>query len=120
MPPHGCTVTQPAIRVKECFDSRVDGWIRLPVFLFILFWVSMLSMQVNVGKGGHWLFPYLLEKYHLSPVEACIIGDRLDTDIAMGKEGDLVTILPLTGKRCTRQGMYCFDFDLHGFAWDVL
>jgi ribonucleotide monophosphatase NagD (HAD superfamily) len=50
-----------------------------------------------VGKGGPWLFPYLLSRYGLAPEETCIIGDRLDTDIAMGQEGGLVTLLPLTG-----------------------
>jgi ribonucleotide monophosphatase NagD (HAD superfamily) len=63
-------------------------------------------MQLNVGKGGHWLFPYLLQRYHLSPSEACIIGDRLDTDIAMGKEGAMVTILPLTGECKSRLCTY--------------
>ena len=30
-------------------------------------------------------------------MQACIVGDRLDTDIALGKAGGLRTILPLTG-----------------------
>ena len=77
-----------------------------------------MSLQMNVGKGGHWLFPFLLSKYHLSPSEACIIGDRLDTDIAMGKEGKMVTILPLTGEgrlgviMCTYPAMFHSDAPL--------
>lgn len=51
----------------------------------------------NVGKGGSWLLPYLCQHYRLDPARSCIIGDRLDTDIALGKEGGLVTVLPLTG-----------------------
>jgi hypothetical protein len=61
-------------------------------------------LQVNVGKGGAWLFPYLLERYGLAPEQTCIIGDRLDTDIAMGREGGLVTLLPLTGAPWNRRG----------------
>ncbi|WIA32649.1 hypothetical protein OEZ86_003450 [Tetradesmus obliquus] len=52
---------------------------------------------VNVGKGGAWLFPYLLAKFQLQPSRTAVVGDRLDTDIAMGKQGGLVTLLPLTG-----------------------
>lgn len=50
-----------------------------------------------VGKGGSWLFPFLCQKYNLDPSRTAIIGDRLDTDIALGKQGGLVTLLPLTG-----------------------
>ena len=52
---------------------------------------------VNVGKGGAWLLPFLCEQYGVRPSEACIVGDRLDTDIALGLEGGLLTVLPLTG-----------------------
>lgn len=51
----------------------------------------------NVGKGGSWLLPFLCDKYGVRPREACIVGDRLDTDIAMGRAGGLMTVLPLTG-----------------------
>jgi hypothetical protein len=59
--------------------------------------------QVNVGKGGSWLFPYLLAKFQLQPSRTAVVGDRLDTDIAMGKQGDLVTLLPLTGEQAARR-----------------
>lgn len=51
----------------------------------------------NVGKGGAWLLPFLLEQYGVRPEEACIVGDRLDTDIWTGRQGGLRTVLPLTG-----------------------
>jgi ribonucleotide monophosphatase NagD (HAD superfamily) len=34
-----------------------------------------------------------------------MIGDRLDTDVAMGKQGGLVTLLPLTGKNVVQGPM---------------
>jgi phosphoglycolate phosphatase len=52
---------------------------------------------VNVGKGGDWLLPFLLQQYGLKPEETCIVGDRLDTDIALGKVGGLRSVLTLTG-----------------------
>lgn len=55
-------------------------------------------LPVVVGKGGAWLLPWLCERYGLDdPARACIVGDRLDTDIALGKEGGLQTFLPMTG-----------------------
>eukprot|EP00775_Hariotina_reticulata_P009141 gene9141-9309_t len=56
------------------------------------------SMQpVNVGKGGSWLFPFLLQQFQIEPSRTAVVGDRLDTDIALAKEGGLISILPLTG-----------------------
>jgi len=53
---------------------------------------------VIVGKGGPWLLPWLCQHYGLNDASrACIVGDRLDTDIALGREGGLRTFLPLTG-----------------------
>jgi ribonucleotide monophosphatase NagD (HAD superfamily) len=54
-------------------------------------------LQVNVGKGGDWLFQHLTQRYQIDPSHTAMIGDRLDTDIAMGKQGGLMTLLPLTG-----------------------
>ncbi len=59
--------------------------------------VFALPAQVNVGKGGAWLLPFLCSQYGLQPQEAMIVGDRLDTDIALGRQGGLRAVLPLTG-----------------------
>ncbi|GLI70322.1 hypothetical protein VaNZ11_015277 [Volvox africanus] len=52
---------------------------------------------VNVAKGGEWLLPYLCRTYNLDPSRTAIIGDRMDTDILLGRQGGLFTCLPLTG-----------------------
>jgi ribonucleotide monophosphatase NagD (HAD superfamily) len=67
-----------------------------------------LCVQVVVGKGGDWLFPHLCHHLSLQPGETCIVGDRLDTDIALGRAGGLRTILPLTGV-CTQADVAAAD-----------
>jgi hypothetical protein len=62
-------------------------------------------VQVNVGKGGPWLLPFLCEQLALEPERCCIVGDRLDTDIALGKQGGMLTVLPLTGQAGTMVGL---------------
>ncbi|KAF8071377.1 PGLP2 [Scenedesmus sp. PABB004] len=52
---------------------------------------------VDVGKGGDWLLPFLQRAHGLDPRTSAVVGDRLDTDVAIGKRGGLVTLLPLTG-----------------------
>ncbi|MEW5308032.1 MAG: hypothetical protein WDW38_000021 [Sanguina aurantia] len=59
--------------------------------------VASGRQAVNVGKGGAWLLPFLCSYFGLDPAATAIVGDRLDTDIALGTAGGLVTILPLTG-----------------------
>ncbi|KXZ52039.1 hypothetical protein GPECTOR_10g1062 [Gonium pectorale] len=55
------------------------------------------ATAVNVAKGGEWLLPYLCRTYNLDPSRTAIVGDRLDTDIHLGRQGGLFTCLPLTG-----------------------
>jgi ribonucleotide monophosphatase NagD (HAD superfamily) len=65
----------------------------------------------NVGKGGSWLLPFLCSVYNVEPHQACIVGDRLDTDIALGKAGGLRTVLPLTGVT-TQADLQAADADM--------
>jgi ribonucleotide monophosphatase NagD (HAD superfamily) len=43
------------------------------------------------------MLPFLCQELKLKPYETCIVGDRLDTDIACGLASGLRTILALTG-----------------------
>ena len=64
-----------------------------------------------VGKEGPWLLHHLKSKYGVDPTRTAMIGDRLDTDVAMGLEGGLKTVLVLTGV----EGGITFII-----GWDVL
>lgn len=49
------------------------------------------------GKPNQLLLECIKEKYNIDPRRACMVGDRLDTDIAFGKRGGLKTLLVLSG-----------------------
>jgi len=51
-----------------------------------------------IGKPNPNLINFLLEKMNLKPQEAIIFGDRLYTDIKMGKHCNLTTALVLSGE----------------------
>lgn len=40
---------------------------------------------------------HMVNSYHFDPERTIMIGDRLDTDIAFGKNGGVSTLLVLTG-----------------------
>ncbi|POW21501.1 hypothetical protein PSHT_02400 [Puccinia striiformis] len=52
---------------------------------------------IVVGKPNQPMLDCILEKHKLEPSRSCMIGDRLDTDIAFGINGGLSTLLVLTG-----------------------
>ncbi|PLW56720.1 hypothetical protein PCANC_01668 [Puccinia coronata f. sp. avenae] len=52
---------------------------------------------IVVGKPNQPMLDCILEKHELDPAKTCMIGDRLDTDIAFGINGGLSTLLVLTG-----------------------
>lgn len=51
-----------------------------------------------LGKPNPDLINFLLDKFNLSPSDAIIFGDRLYTDILMGKNSNITTALMLTGE----------------------
>lgn len=52
---------------------------------------------VLIGKPEPTAMQKLLDLAHTSPKEAVIVGDRLDTDVLVGKRLGAVTVLVLTG-----------------------
>jgi len=50
-----------------------------------------------VGKPEMWMLESLIREFHLDPNRTCMVGDRLETDIAFGNHGKLKTLLVLTG-----------------------
>jgi phosphoglycolate/pyridoxal phosphate phosphatase family enzyme len=51
------------------------------------------------GKPSKWLVNRLIDRHNLDRSRTCMVGDRLDTDIAFGNNGDITSVLVLTG--CT-------------------
>jgi len=50
-----------------------------------------------IGKPNTYSMELLLQRCGVSPDEAVLIGDRLDTDVLVGKRAGLHTVLVLTG-----------------------
>jgi ribonucleotide monophosphatase NagD (HAD superfamily) len=55
------------------------------------------TVEVVVGKPSPIILEVALERLSLKARECVIVGDRLETDIAMGKRRGLATVLVLTG-----------------------
>jgi 4-nitrophenyl phosphatase len=55
------------------------------------------KQPINVGKPETFLLDYIVERYKLDRNRVCMIGDRLDTDVLMGLNGKLKTVVVLTG-----------------------
>mmetsp|Transcript_6776 Transcript_6776/g.20552 ORF Transcript_6776/g.20552 Transcript_6776/m.20552 type:complete len:348 (-) Transcript_6776:217-1260(-) len=50
-----------------------------------------------VGKPSPLMIDYIIEKYHVTRDEVCMVGDRLDTDVLFGKNNGLSSMLVLSG-----------------------
>ena len=55
------------------------------------------AVEVVVGKPSPIMLEVALERLGVAAAECAIVGDRLETDIAMGKRLGLATVLVLTG-----------------------
>jgi len=57
-----------------------------------------LNMEpIVIGKPSPFLLEYIMNQYCVDKEQAVIVGDRLDTDIEMGKRAGMKTVLVLTG-----------------------
>lgn len=52
---------------------------------------------LSMGKPSQFMMDSIKAKFDFDPSRACMVGDRLNTDIAFGKSGGLGTLLVLTG-----------------------
>lgn len=50
-----------------------------------------------LGKPHQTMLDCIVDKWHLDRGRTCMVGDRLDTDIAFGQLGGLTSLLVLTG-----------------------
>ncbi|MBI2158827.1 MAG: HAD hydrolase-like protein, partial [Candidatus Rokubacteria bacterium] len=55
------------------------------------------AVEVVVGKPSPIMLEVALERLGVAAAECAIVGDRLETDIVMGKRMGLATVLVLTG-----------------------
>lgn len=51
----------------------------------------------TVGKPGNFMFDCVAAKFGVDPKRCLMVGDRLDTDIMLGSNCGLKTLLTLTG-----------------------
>ncbi|XP_075949463.1 glycerol-3-phosphate phosphatase [Anarhichas minor] len=51
----------------------------------------------TVGKPNHFMFDCVASKFGVDPARCLMVGDRLDTDIMLGSNCGLKTLLTLTG-----------------------
>lgn len=52
---------------------------------------------IALGKPSQAMMDCIKADYHFDPQRACMVGDRLNTDIKFGNEGGLGTLMVLTG-----------------------
>jgi NagD protein len=55
------------------------------------------ELDVLIGKPSSIMVEVVLDYIHVSPDKCILVGDRLETDIAMGKKAGLDTALVMTG-----------------------
>lgn len=57
------------------------------------------------GKPHPPMLQCIMDCLQLVPGRCCMVGDRLDTDIAFGKNGGLKTLLVLTGVTTMKEAL---------------
>ncbi|KAM9773102.1 glycerol-3-phosphate phosphatase [Syngnathus typhle] len=82
-------------------DTRLplEGGTAVPGTGCLLQAVEMAAQRqaTTVGKPNHFMFDCVASKFGLEPGRCLMVGDRLDTDIMLGSNCGLKTLLTLTG-----------------------
>jgi ribonucleotide monophosphatase NagD (HAD superfamily) len=76
--------------------------------------------DVVAGKPSQGLVSLVTSATGLNPARTCMVGDRLDTDIAFGNLGGFKTLLVLTGIASEASLVGAVDSEIPGFLVDSL
>ncbi|KAG0263769.1 hypothetical protein BG011_008095 [Mortierella polycephala] len=58
-----------------------------------------------MGKPNKPMLDCFFSNYHTDPARTCMVGDRLDTDIDFGAQGNIATLMVLTGVSTEQEAM---------------
>ncbi|KAF9912542.1 hypothetical protein BX616_010302 [Lobosporangium transversale] len=58
-----------------------------------------------MGKPNKPMLDCFFSNYHTDPKRTCMVGDRLDTDIDFGVQGDIATLMVLTGVNTEQEAL---------------
>ena len=77
----------------------MKGLFQILVLIFIQLLLARIKKPIKTfGKPSLVSIKSILQKHNLNLDEVVMIGDRLYTDIDMGKNNEMTTILVLTGE----------------------
>ncbi|KAG0302055.1 hypothetical protein BGZ98_007818 [Dissophora globulifera] len=66
---------------------------------------ALKRQPLVMGKPNKPMLDSFFNSYHSDPARTCMVGDRLDTDIAFGINGNIETLLVLTGVSTEEEAM---------------
>ncbi|KAG0364724.1 hypothetical protein BGZ54_007216 [Gamsiella multidivaricata] len=58
---------------------------------------ALKRQPLVMGKPNKPMLDCFFSNYHTDPERTCMVGDRLDTDIDFGRNGNIATLMVLTG-----------------------
>lgn len=77
---------------------------------------TQVRCQANFGKPGSIMAAEALSSLGVEPARALMVGDRLTTDIAMGRRAGMATALVLTGDSTREEVLHADPFDRPDFV----
>ncbi|KAF9958207.1 hypothetical protein BGZ70_009283 [Mortierella alpina] len=66
---------------------------------------SLKRQPLVMGKPNKPMLDCFFSNYHTDPSRTCMVGDRLDTDIDFGAQGNIATLMVLTGVSTEKEAM---------------
>lgn len=91
-----------------------DGFIPDAGSFMAMFEKATGRMPEVVGKPNTGMIKYIMDRYEIKPEEACMVGDRLYTDMKMAVDAGVISVLVFSGE--TKES----DYKKSGMKIDIV